>query len=61
MRFKTGEFAFLSNGVQKRVKIPYKKFPTQSMGNDNNQSLKNAIELNYEKIIEEMIQFAETI
>lgn len=61
MRFKTGEFAFLSNGVQKRVKIPYKKFPKQSIGNDNNQSLKSAIELNYEKIIEEMIQFAETI
>ena len=61
MRFKTGEFAFLSNGVQKKVKIPYKKFPVEKIGNDNNKSLKSSIELNYESIIEEMIQFAETI
>lgn len=57
IKFKPGQFAFLSNGKQKVVQFPNPKIITEPLAYSD--ELRKNIDLNYTEIIEEMISFAE--
>lgn len=57
IKFKPGQFAFLSGGKQKVVQFPNPKIVSQAL--PYTDKLRKNIDLNYTEIIEEMMEFAE--
>ena len=57
IKFKPGQFAFLSGGKQKVVQFPNPKIVSQAL--PYTDDLRKNIDLNYTEIIEEMMEFAE--
>lgn len=57
IKFRPGQFAFLSNGVQKVVQFPKPNIVSEPL--PYSDDLRKNIDLNYNEIIEEMILFAE--
>ena len=60
MRFKQGQFAFLSDGKSDIVRFPKPNIPREKLEEETDE-LKALIESNYRKIIAEMKSLSTTV